>query len=210
MLCLLKFDSSDEVFTEKIREAERRIFHTDRPKRGNEATLFARVLLGYMLKKKYDINSFSYFYGEKGKPYLENESIFFSISHSGEYVLCCLSEKEVGCDIERIKDFNPKIAERFFTEKEKSLLDEGGKELFTRFWTLKESELKKDGTGIGGGLKNYCFADFAGKGEFSAYGCNFFTFSSDGYLISVCTQEENEGLQTVSEKEITEYINNLI
>lgn len=209
MLCLMKIDTSDEAFTEKIKAAEKIIFNSDRILRGKMLTLYARVLLGYMLKREYGQDTFSYRYGKNGKPYLENCSAYFSISHSGDYVLCALSEKEIGCDIEKIKEYNPRIPERFFTQKEIRRLGDDNKELFTRLWTLKESILKKDGTGISGGLDSYCFADYAEKAEFFAYGCNFISFTEDGYVISVCSETESEGLVTVKKDEIAEYINNL-
>ena len=44
----------------------------------------------------------AYYYGEHGKPMRRNEEICFNLSHSGKYVLCAVSEMEIGCDIESI------------------------------------------------------------------------------------------------------------
>ncbi len=59
----------------------------------------------------------------------------------------------IGCDIERIQKYNPKIAARFFTKTEYHTLEsqqqpERQRELFFRYWTRKESVLKLAGTGI--------------------------------------------------------------
>ncbi len=212
MLCLLNIEDFDEAFIGSIKEAERKVFVTDKLKRGNNYSLYGRVLLGYMLNKFYGINTFSYLYGENGKPYLKGEDIFFSISHSGKYVLCCLSENEIGCDVEKIKDYNPKVGKRFFTQKEAELLENKETEdlVFAELWTLKESILKKHGTGIGGGLDTYCFADYVGKEEFFAYGCNFVCRTCGDYMISVCSEKTVEKLQSVTKKEISEYIDGLI
>ena len=43
--------------------------------------------------------------GEHGKPYLkERKDVFFNLSHSGDYVLCAVSDKEVGADIQKRHD----------------------------------------------------------------------------------------------------------
>ena len=41
---------------------------------------------------------------ENGKPIVEG--ICFNLSHSGDYVICAVSERPVGCDIEQIKEEN--------------------------------------------------------------------------------------------------------
>ena len=64
----------------------------------------------------------AYYYGEHGKPMRRNEEICFNLSHSGKYVLCAVSEMEIGCDIEKIKEVKWKLAKRFFSEKEYDFL----------------------------------------------------------------------------------------
>ncbi len=39
-------------------------------------------------------------YGEKGKPYFRDLPFYFNLSHSGEYVVCALSHREMGADIQ--------------------------------------------------------------------------------------------------------------
>ncbi len=211
MTCLLDIENFDASFMEKIKEAEKKIFITDKLLRGNRYSLCGRILLGYMLKKYYGINSFSYRYGKNGKPYLENEDIFFNISHSGNFVLCTLSDKETGCDIEKIKDYNPRVAKRFFSAREAELLENKETEdcIFARLWTLKESILKKEGTGISGGLDTYCFADYAEKEEFSVYGYNFLNCQYGEYMLSICSETLPEKPLNVTKKEIEEYTNEI-
>ncbi len=211
MVYLLNTERFDDGFTDKVREAEKLIFENDKLLRGNRLTLFGRVLLGYILNKNYGIESFSYRYGENGKPYLENSDVYFNISHSGNMVLCSISEYETGCDIEKIKDYNPKIAKRFFTEKETNLLENKDTEdyIFARLWTLKESILKKSGRGISGGLDTYCFSDYADKEVFSAHGCNFLCYPHGEYMISVCSADKPQKPVVITEKEIRDYINEI-
>lgn len=94
-------------------------------------------------------------YGERQKPYIRGrDDVFFNLSHSGEYALCAVADTEVGCDIEMIADADLAVAKRFFTENEyKSIIsqptDDIRREMFYRYWTLKESYVKATGLGIG-------------------------------------------------------------
>lgn len=90
---------------------------------------------------------------ERGKPYLKGGGVFFSLSHSGETVLCAVSPWELGCDIEELGDADIAIAKRFFHENECRRIfspetAEKRRELFFRYWTLKESFLKATGEGL--------------------------------------------------------------
>lgn len=89
-------------------------------------------------------------YDEKGKPhsYNNDEEIHFSLSHSGDYVACMISDKPCGIDIERhskSRDYD-KVAKRICTEEE--LTGINSKTDFYNVWTLKESVLKAVGLGL--------------------------------------------------------------
>lgn len=74
---------------------------------------------------------------ENGKPYFpERPDIYFSLSHSGEYVMCAISDSPVGCDIQKYQKISDKMQKRVFTEKEL----ENSNSL--ALWTLKESFVK--------------------------------------------------------------------
>lgn len=103
--------------------------------------------------------SLTYRYGEKGKPYFENIPLFFSLSHSGEYVLCAVSRRELGADIQKIQSADAlKLANRFFSESECRIL-EGceshweRQRLFFGFWTRKEAYGKLTGEGLAATLR---------------------------------------------------------
>ena len=211
MLFLLNTEDFDDGFTEIVKKSEKEFFRSGKTSGCNKPSLYGRVLLSYILNKYHHIKSFSYCYGENGKPYLETGDVFFSISHSGNYVLCCVSDNEIGCDIEKIKAYNPKVGKRFFTAKEAGLLEEAENKdiLFYKLWTLKESILKKEGTGINGGLDTYCFADYIGKEYFKAYGYSFYTLLFGEYMISVCSECADYQKEIVSREKITEFIRSL-
>lgn len=90
---------------------------------------------------------------EKGKPYLNNCNIHFNISHSGEYVMCAVSNQPLGCDVEAISNVDLKIAEKYFNiaEAEKIFNNpepDRQRDMFFRLWTLKESFMKAVGKGL--------------------------------------------------------------
>lgn len=94
-----------------------------------------------------------FYYGANGKPYLKEYPFYFNLSHSGEYVVCAISEKEIGIDIqEHRENVSKRIAERYFSEGEKRILencsDEEYIQIFYDFWAKKEAYGKMTGEGI--------------------------------------------------------------
>ncbi len=211
MTCLLDIRDFDDGFFEKVKEAEKRITDSDTEKSSNKLSVYARVLLGYMLKRDFSIESYSLCYGEKGKPYLKNEEIFFNISHSDFLVLCSADTNEIGCDVQSLQEYRPRVAERFFTEKEASLIEKSADKnrTFINLWALKESILKKEGTGISGGLDSYDFSDYITADSFKTYGCYFSCFSFDDYEIAVCSERKKESLEIVSKDEFERYVDRI-
>lgn len=95
-----------------------------------------------------------------GKPYLKNSSINFNISHCNNIVVVIISNKNVGIDIEDIKEFKKSIIRKVLTNNELiDLLSANNKnEYFFKLWTLKESFLKAIGTGLSYGMQNIEFS----------------------------------------------------
>lgn len=88
-----------------------------------------------------------------GKPFIKNvPDIHFNISHSGEWVVCIISEKQCGVDIEKIGCYYTDIAQKFFSESEYQLILQFSEEIkterFYELWTLKESYVKFLGKGL--------------------------------------------------------------
>ena len=99
------------------------------------------------------ITEYTIKHSDEGKPYLTNNEIHFSLSHSEETVMCAISETEIGADVEKVSDIDMKIAKRFFHPAEYELMtklhtDTEMRDLFFRLWTLKESFLKAVGLGL--------------------------------------------------------------
>lgn len=98
--------------------------------------------------------------GEQGKPYVNGRmGVYFNISHSGDYVVCVVSDSEVGVDIEKIGVARMNVARRFFHPLEvcqlESLEGERQSDLFFNYWTVKESFLKYTGSGLSCPLSSF-------------------------------------------------------
>ncbi len=130
-----------------------------------------------------------YTFNAYGKPYFANaEDLHFSISHSGEYAMVVLSDKEIGCDIQQIKNINLSIADRFFTAEEKKYVK--CTEDFFRIWTLKESFIKAIGKGLALPLNSFSIKGLDLDKPYCEYNRELYEFKEfdkmTGYCIAVC------------------------
>ena len=140
-------------------------------------------------------------YGEHEKPYIKGSNIYFNLSHSEEYVICAISNYEIGCDIEKIDSGGEKIAKRFFHEKEfdriASSENEAEKlELFYELWTLKESFIKVTGQGLHLPLSSFQIIigdEITIEQAFNNKEYYFQEFNVvSGYKCAVCTTEKEQ------------------
>lgn len=113
------------------------------------------LLLVYGLKNEGLFHSLPEFgYNDGGKPYLTNyKGVFFNISHCRESVICCISDREVGVDIETVGEYDDELAEAICNKEEfqwvtASMDKDERARRFTALWTQKESIVKWRGTGI--------------------------------------------------------------
>lgn len=121
-------------------------------------------------------------YNEFGKPYLANcPDFYFNISHTKNALAIAIADKEIGVDIEKIKKYNPKIADRYFTLEEANYLKEHSTaEDFFEIWTKKEAYLKWLGTGLSASLNSFNTLEQK----------NIRTIHLEEYIISVCSQTD--------------------
>ena len=150
-----------------------------------------------------------------GKPYLSgaNGGLYVNWSHSGEYVLCAVSDREVGVDIqENGREPGASLIRRFLRPEERALFDrapeEEKKSLFYRYWTVKESFVKAAGTGFAAGVSGF-YVRMDGKdpaicraaGE-KTYACRMLPFRDGGYTAAICMEEAVEAadIEYVSEE----------
>jgi len=157
---------------------------------------------------KRDSQNLNYSYGEFGKPYLVDFPDFhFSISHSGAYAVCAVSEDgEVGVDIQKVKSAPMNLAKRFFAQSEYqklTLLPEGVEQdkQFAMLWTMKESYLKFTGKGMQVELSSFSVEEDSGKiisrlGSTLAYSVLLEPFP--GYIICVCHGNNKENFKLIN------------
>jgi len=86
---------------------------------------------------------------ERGAP-LPSGGIYWSLSHTVEYVAAVTAPHPVGIDIEKIQPFTPALQERLAGRREWELAEIVDDVLFCRYWTAKEALLKAVGIGLGG------------------------------------------------------------
>ena len=139
--------------------------------------------------------AFQYKYGEHGKPYIAgNKPIHFSLSHSGEYVFLAVSDREIGADIQQMKEVDfDKLAKHFMTEDELKRWQvetpEIKRELFYRIWAGKEAYLKLTGEGMTAGFQTVYYEE---SGQTMVDGrtpnneIEIFWGSMDNYQFAVC------------------------
>lgn len=152
--------------------------------------LLSTLLLNRALKK-YGLNekNMEYATNAYGKPYFINaKELHFSISHSGDYAMVVMSDKEIGCDIQQIKDVNLRIADRFFTADEREYVK--NTDDFFRIWTLKESLIKAVGKGLAMPLNSFTVEGLNTDKPYCEYKGKIYRFternSLNGYFSVVC------------------------
>ena len=106
-----------------------------------------KIAEDYSLEKKNIIFSVTPF----GKPYCKSHGeIYFSLSHSGDFLALAISDKDIGIDIEKIREAKENLVNRVCCKNEKDKIFSSDKPdtEFTKIWTRKEAYLKALGTGI--------------------------------------------------------------
>jgi 4'-phosphopantetheinyl transferase len=123
--------------------------------------LLVKALLSEQAKLRHDELLFRQ--SPNGKLFCENlPDIHFNISHSGEWVVVVVSDRQTGVDIEFMGRYNPEIAERYFTREETACLNrlKAGDRVkgFFELWTAKESYVKALGQRLPSSLKSFTVA----------------------------------------------------
>ena len=128
--------------------------------------------------------------GEGGKPRIAGGPEF-SLSHSGERVLCALSDEAVGADLQQLRPYNPALARRFFTGAEAAWLEEQRErdQAFSLLWSLKESYVKLLGSGIAGvHLDSFTVRVLSdGRAWIDGSNAKLWYAVCDGYVMAVCS-----------------------
>lgn len=204
----IKGCKQDEIFRqfrsllseEREKKLDKFHFEADRLR-----SLYAEILLRYGLQKEgIKQEDIQFVHNEYGKPTLKDrKDLYFNISHSGDWVICAISSKPVGADVEQVKNREMNIAERFFSPYEyKELMNcpkEKQAEYFCKLWTLKESYVKAIGMGLSKSFTSFWFEIHGGdvrmyteeSGRNDYY---FYVYSiGEGYQAAICTKDRYMG-----------------
>lgn len=116
-------------------------------------------------------------YRAGGKPFVNTDGIFVSISHTDGLCAAAVSDAEIGIDIEIIPSDadSPertgrlnRLAERYFSPDEVKYVESCAASGFYRVWTAKESFIKFTGEGFSRPLREFSVLN-------SAYAYSYFT-----------------------------------
>lgn len=101
----------------------------------------------YLMQKILDIDMEATLRKDKfGKPYLLQEDVHISISHSHDYSAIAVSPKIIGIDIQLELDKISRISHKFISEKESAFIEEDKKVAYYHaIWGAKESMYKAYG-----------------------------------------------------------------
>ena len=119
------------------------------------------------------------------KPFLQDGSAAFSVTHSGEIWMVCIAPFPVGLDLQIHKNkYAPGVAKRYFHPSELDLLTDArqtGEDLalFFQIWCARESYAKFTGDGVAGMDKDYSTL----HSPVPLYVLPF----RDGYSLTLCT-----------------------
>lgn len=139
--------------------------------------------------------------GNYGKPYMSNcKDFFYSLSHSGEWVICAADHAEIGADIQEVGGLKMAVAGRFYAagEYDRLLQDAFDKSRQTaemyRMWAAKESCVKLTGRGIGAGISKYvtdsAYTHIMDMEENSQFYIKLYESIPD-YIICACSRGES-------------------
>ncbi|MBP3459288.1 MAG: 4'-phosphopantetheinyl transferase superfamily protein [Lachnospiraceae bacterium] len=180
---------------DRLPDFRRRAADECRNQADRDRSLTAGALLLFCMKKGGVSLEETPEFNENGKMFFPRESGFYvNLSHSGDYAACVVDTKEVGIDIERIRQYKENVARRICLPKEMQYL-EGKKEeeknrVFTKLWTRKESMAKLSGKGIALLLEAYENSGNVSEGGGDCIYTKTYT-SISGYFLSVSSHEDH-------------------
>ena len=108
----------------------------------------------------YPVSSISIHRYPNGKPFLPDfPNLHFNITHTDHLAVLAIDTHLVGVDIEKVSVARMAIANRFFSDSEKEILnncpDDQRDLLFYKLWTIRESFVKAIGIGIFGTMGDF-------------------------------------------------------
>ncbi|MCR4616362.1 MAG: 4'-phosphopantetheinyl transferase superfamily protein [Clostridiales bacterium] len=128
-----------------------------------------------------------------GKPYFKDiGNLYFNLSHCKYGVVCGISDKEIGVDIQDVRKFSDGTVKKVMCPAEKAIIEKSDapERAFAKIWSMKESYVKLSGEGISFGLQNVDTTQIK----------NIRTFEYERYFVSVA----GNGVDLINEPKIIE------
>lgn len=130
-----------------------------------------------------------------GKPHFPAlPDIHCSVSHSGDWWVCAVSDQPVGLDLQIHRSYLPpkKLSARFFHPAEDRYLVQLDYAPFFDIWCAKESLVKYTGRGFA--CEPASFSVVSEQGDFPAFeDCEFrFLPFEDGYSLCLCAKKADD------------------
>ena len=164
LLCEEIWDFDLEAALAEISEQRREQALKFKHELGQRLCVMAYQLLKQGLREEYGITDNPVFeYNEHGKPSITGHpGIHFNLSHCKHAVVCVLSDRPIGVDVEYIRPYSESLAHYTMNDEELSQIQsaEHPDEAFIRLWTMKEAAMKLIGTGISNDLKQVLKAPY--------------------------------------------------
>lgn len=180
----------DSVLNERKEKIDKLRFESDK-----RLSLGAGILLKKaVIDAGLNYNNLNLVYEKNKKPYIKGNRVYFSLSHSGDFALCAISDSEVGADIEKIKNVKLDMAQRIYRESECKKIfgcktKQEQNEMFIRLWTLKESYMKLKGEGLSLSPLDIPIVFEKDRPYIEKY--YFFEYAFEGYRVSCCSEYDN-------------------
>ena len=148
------FEAALPLLSEQRRQQALKFKH----EQGRKTCAMAYLLLCQALRQEYGITELPVFeYGEHGKPFIVGHpDIHFNFSHCREAVICVVSNRPVGVDVESIREYRDSLVRYTMNDQEVQQIERAERPdvEFIRLWTMKEAVLKLSGRGIVDDLKH--------------------------------------------------------
>lgn len=153
--------------------------------------LDSKRFLHDILSRFFGLENYTLSVSQNGKPYIDGNPLYFSISHSADVLAIAVADQEIGLDIEKLRSTeNYASVYKRLTTKERG---EATNPLsFFKNWTAKESFVKMNGDTL---AKFYPRLSFE-KGELfldekkQEICLSFYT--TEEFICSICTKQEDK------------------
>ena len=150
-----------------------------------------------LLSRHFGINNAIITRNENGKPFLHvsrDSKLFFSISHTKDYLFITFSQNNIGIDAESLTrniDYLP-IIKKFHIDEQITIKSQKD---FLYHWTAKESTIKWLGGSIAKDLKNLIFIDNQMKYKGISLPVFFHFQEFNGHIITLCSENRIKNIQ---------------